>query len=110
RALAPRPDILLLDEPFSNLDTILRDQVREEVQQIIKKTGITAILVTHDTKDALCTADKIAVLSKGQLLQYDSPENIYEAPFSEYVAHLFGKFNSLNSKTVANGFQTDFGL
>lgn len=110
RALAPRPDILLLDEPFSNLDTILRDQVREEVQQIIKKTGITAILVTHDTKDALCTADKIAVLSQGKLLQYDTPENIYEAPFTDYVAHLFGKFNCLNSKAVANGFQTDFGL
>lgn len=110
RALAPRPDILLLDEPFSNLDTILRDQVREEVQQIIKKTGITAILVTHDTKDALCTADTIAVLSQGKLLQYDTPENIYEAPFSDYVAHLFGKFNCLDSKVEKNGFQTDFGF
>lgn len=110
RALAPRPDILLLDEPFSNLDTILRDQVREEVQQIIKKAGITAILVTHDTKDALCTADTIAVLSNGKLLQYDTPENIYEAPFSDYVAHLFGKFNCLDSTALPTGFQTVFGL
>src|SRR5690625_2399133 len=60
RALAPRPELLLLDEPFSNLDTILRDQVREEVRQIIKTLGITAILVTHDTRDAFATADKIA--------------------------------------------------
>lgn len=109
RALAPRPDILLLDEPFSNLDAILRDQVREEVQQIIKKTGITAILVTHDTKDALCTADVIAVLSKGKLLQYADPISIYETPVSSYVAHLFGNFNVLNAQVRHNGYATAFG-
>src|SRR5690554_6379294 len=60
RALAPRPELLLKGEPFSNFHTILRDQVREEVRHIIKSMGITAILVTHDTKDAFATADKIA--------------------------------------------------
>ena len=62
RALAPRPDIILLDEPFSNLDTLLKDQVREDIRQIIKRFGITAVFVTHDTKDALSTAERSAIL------------------------------------------------
>src|SRR5690606_18902995 len=65
RAIAPNPKLLLLDEPFSNLDALLKDQVREEIRHIIKKSGITAIFVTHDTRDALSTADRIAILHKG---------------------------------------------
>src|SRR5690554_4042470 len=97
RALAPRPALLLMDEPFSNLDTILRDQVREEVRQIIKAMGITAILVTHDTKDAFSTADKIAVMLNGKLLQIDTPDALYNDPSSAYVAELFGKSNNLEA-------------
>lgn len=110
RALAPRPKLLLMDEPFSNLDTILRDQVREEVQQIIKSLGITAILVTHDTKDAFSTADKIAVMLDGKLLQIDTPNNLYNNPNSIYVAELFGKSNSIEAIVSPEGFQTPFGL
>src|SRR5690606_38547771 len=110
RALAPRPTLLLMDEPFSNLDTILRDQVREEVQQIIKSVGITAILVTHDTKDAFSTADKIAVMLDGRLLQIDTPDTLYNDPTSAYVAELFGKSNNLEATVEPGGFKTPFGF
>src|SRR5690554_3182513 len=110
RALAPRPELLLMDEPFSNLDTILRDQVREEVQQIIKSVGITAILVTHDTKDAFSTADKIAVMHDGKLLQIDTPDALYNNPNSSYVAELFGKSNNLEAIAEPGGYQTFFGF
>src|SRR5690554_453745 len=110
RALAPRPQLLLMDEPFSNLDTILRDQVREEVQQIIKSVGITAILVTHDTKDAFSTADKIAVMHDGKLLQIDTPNDLYNEPNSAYVAELFGKSNNLVATVEPGGFNTPFGF
>lgn len=110
RALAPRPNLLLLDEPFSNLDTILRDQVREEVRQIIKSLGITAILVTHDTRDAFATADKIAVMLEGKLLQMDTPDTLYNDPNSSYVAELFGKSNNLEAYVEPGGFNTPFGF
>lgn len=110
RALAPRPELLLMDEPFSNLDTILRDQVREEVRQIIKAMGITAILVTHDTKDAFSTADKIAVMLNGKLLQLDTPDNLYNNPNSSYVAELFGKSNNVVATVAPGGFKTPFGF
>lgn len=110
RALAPRPELLLMDEPFSNLDTILRDQVREEVRQIIKAMGITAILVTHDTKDAFSTADKIAVMLNGKLLQIDTPDTLYNDPNSSYVAELFGKANNLEATVAPGGFKTPFGF
>ncbi len=110
RALAPRPELLLMDEPFSNLDTILRDQVREEVRQIIKTLGITAILVTHDTRDAFATADKIAVMWKGKLLQIDTPNALYNNPNSTYVAEIFGKSNNLEAIVENDGFNTPFGF
>lgn len=110
RAIAPRPKILLLDEPFSNLDSILRDQVREEVRQIIKSLEITAILVTHDTKDAFSTADKIAVMLDGKLLQVDTPNKLYNDPNNTYVAELFGKSNHLEAIAEKNGYNTPFGF
>ncbi|HTN68391.1 MAG TPA: ABC transporter ATP-binding protein [Dysgonamonadaceae bacterium] len=110
RSLAPRPKLLLMDEPFSNLDTILRDQVREEVRQIIKTMGITAILVTHDTKDAFSTADKIAVMLEGKLLQIDKPDTLYNDPNSSYIAELFGKSNNVKATVVPGGFKTPFGF
>lgn len=109
RAIAPRPQILLLDEPFSNLDSILREQVREEVMRIVKKIGMTALLVTHDTKDALSTADKIAVLYNGKLLQLDDPVHLYECPSSEYVANLFGNFSVVRGQLTAGIWKTAFG-
>ena len=110
RALAPRPALLLMDEPFSNLDTILRDQVRGEVRRIIKTMGITAILVTHDTKDAFSTSDKIAVMLDGRLLQIDTPDTLYNDPNSSYVAALFGQSNNVEATVARGGFKTPFGF
>jgi iron(III) transport system ATP-binding protein len=110
RAIAPNPKILLMDEPFSNLDTLLKDQVREEIRQIIKKTGITAIFVTHDTKDALSTADRIAILHKGYLQQIGIPKELYEHPVNPYVANFFGKRNELVATPTEDGYYTSFGF
>ncbi|MFO7823687.1 MAG: ABC transporter ATP-binding protein [Cyclobacterium sp.] len=110
RALAPNPTILLLDEPFSNLDAMLKDQVREEMRQIIKRTGITAIFVTHDTRDALSTADRVAILHKGHLQQLDTPRNLYESPANSYVANFFGRRNQILATATEDGFYTPFGF
>lgn len=110
RAIAPNPKILLLDEPFSNLDAVLKDQVREEIRHIIKKAEITAIFVTHDTRDALSTADRIAILHKGYLQQIDSPKNLYEQPANPYVANFFGKRNEIIATPTEEGFYTPFGF
>lgn len=109
RALAARPRLLLLDEPFSNLDTILREQIREDVKEIIAKTRTTAILVTHDIKDALAMADRIAVMDKGRLLQIDTPGAIYHRPINAYVARLFGKFNVVDVEVEGEFLRTGFG-
>ena len=93
RALAPKPKLLLLDEPFSNLDTILKDQVRQELTTILRESGTTVILVTHDVRDALSMADRIAVLKDGNLLQVGSPETLYQQPVDTYIASFFGKVN-----------------
>lgn len=100
RALAPEPKILLMDEPFSNLDEILKKQLRNEIKNIIKKLSITAIIVTHDTKDALALADQVVVLKDGQVLQTDNPETIYFKPVDTYVAQLFGEINIFKAKDL----------
>ena len=103
RALAPDPVVLLLDEPFSNLDEALKDQVREDLVRILRKSGKTAILVTHDTRDALATADQIIVLKSGEVQQFAQPQTIYNQPFNEYVARFFGKTNLLEVLNVSEG-------
>jgi iron(III) transport system ATP-binding protein len=110
RAIAPSPAILLMDEPFSNLDAVLKDQVREEIRLIIKKTGVTAIFVTHDTRDALSTADRIAILHKGFLQQIDTPRNLYDHPVNGYVANFFGKRNEILATSTDDGFYSTFGF
>ena len=109
RALAPQPQVLLLDEPFSNLDEIRREQLRDEMCQLIRHIGITAVLVTHDTKDALLTADKVALLKKGELLQYETPQNLYHRPMDSYTALFFGKANLVSGEKTPNGLQTILG-
>ncbi|GJM27754.1 MAG: iron(III) ABC transporter ATP-binding protein [Cyclobacteriaceae bacterium] len=93
RALAPKPKLLLLDEPFSNLDTLLKDQVRREVSAILRLSGTTAILVTHDIQDAMSMADRIAILRNGRLLQVGVPNQLYDHPMDSYIASFFGKVN-----------------
>ncbi|NCW22670.1 MAG: ABC transporter ATP-binding protein, partial [Actinobacteria bacterium] len=80
RALAPRPKLVLLDEPFSALDAELRGQLREEVRQVLRAEGATAVLVTHDQEEALSLADRVAVLREGKIIQVGSPSEIYNSP------------------------------
>jgi iron(III) transport system ATP-binding protein len=90
RSLAPEPAVLLLDEPFSNLDVDLRVQMREEVRQILKAAGVTAISVTHDQEEALSISDRVAVMHAGQIEQIDTPEQIFQHPRSRFVAGFLG--------------------
>lgn len=102
RTLMLKPRIILMDEPLSSLDAGLRLKVREELLEIQKKIGITTIYVTHDQEEALSLSDRIAVINKGKLLQYDSPENIYFNPSDRDAAAFTGIVNilSLNGKEV----------
>lgn len=86
RALAPKPVVILLDEPFSNLDAQLRPAMRQEIKKILKESRCTAVFVTHDTHEALEIADRIAVLNHGRLEQLDAPEKIYQKPATHFVA------------------------
>lgn len=91
RALAPKPDLILFDEPFSSLDKELRDRLATELRQTLKATNTAAIIVTHDQQEAFAVADKVAVLRDGQLEQWDSPWQLYHMPGSEFVAEFIGK-------------------
>ena len=91
RALAPRPELLLLDEPFSNLDVDLRERLSLEVRDIIKASGATAILVTHDQQEAFAMADEIGVLHLGRIQQWDAPYNLYHRPANRFVADFVGQ-------------------
>ncbi len=108
RALAPRPDILLLDEPFSNLDTALRSQVRKDVRHILLETETTAIFVTHDQQEALSLSDKIAVIFQGKLMQVATPHAIYNRPINMRVAQFIGEANFLPGE--AQGLLADSPL
>jgi spermidine/putrescine transport system ATP-binding protein len=101
RALAPKPKVLLLDEPLSALDLKLRQAVRLELQQIQKETGITFVFVTHDQEEALTMSDRIAVFSAGQLQQIGSAQEIYEAPVNTFVADFIGETNLIDVMVTA---------
>ena len=101
RAMAPEPEILLLDEPFSNLDARMRHSVRDEVRQIIKRSGITAVFVTHDQEEALIIGDRVAVLNGGRLEQVDTPERLFHQPASLFVADFMGLARFLPAKVDA---------
>ena len=100
RALAVNPDCLLLDEPLSNLDAKLRHEMRSEIRRICKTVGITTIYVTHDQKEALSVADRIAVLRDGWLEQLGTPAELYYRPRSAFVADFIGQTNLLDGKII----------
>ncbi|WP_157669575.1 ABC transporter ATP-binding protein [Chitinibacter sp. GC72] len=91
RALAPQPRLLLLDEPFSNLDVELRERLGQEVRAILKETGTTAILVTHDQREAFAVADQIGVMSEGHIRQWGTPYDLYHEPVDRFVANFIGE-------------------
>lgn len=102
RALARRPDLLLLDEPFSSLDAVLRDQMRRDLLRLLKQENITSIIVTHDPKEALSISDRIAVMNKGYICQIDTPSKLYWRPKSQFVGEFIGDLNIVLSKHVAD--------
>ena len=110
RALAPKPEILLLDEPFSSLDPDLREQVATEVRKILKHENVTAILVTHDQHEAFAMADEIGVMLNGEIEQWDSAYNIYHKPKTRFVADFIGLGTMVNAKVVSEKtLETEFG-
>jgi len=102
RALAPDPDVVLLDEPFSNLDAPQRERMRRGLRKILKGAGATAVFVTHDQSEALAIADIIAVMRDGKIIQTGRPDDVYEAPKNPWVARFLGDALLMHG-TVANG-------
>jgi iron(III) transport system ATP-binding protein len=108
RALAPRPGVMLLDEPFSGLDARLRDQVRDDTLALLKEQGVATLLVTHDAEEALMMADRVALLSAGRLVQVGPPEALYFRPASRFAAEFFGDLNRYQG--VVRGGAAEFPL
>lgn len=109
RAIAPEPELILLDEPFSNLDAMLRTVTRKEVRSIIKKARMSAVLVTHDQEEALSFADRVGVMNNGKIEQIGTPEEVYYKPKTKFVAQFLGKTN-LFEADVNNTDQVDTNL
>jgi len=110
RALAPKPEILLLDEPFSNIDAVLKDQLREELRQMIKSSGVSAIFVSHDIDDAFAIADKAIILHEGIIQQFNTPEHLYRFPKNKFVAQFMGEAYILEGTIELNIFTTSDGM
>lgn len=100
RALAPKPKLLLLDEPFSSMDVELREELAHDVREVLKQEGITAILVTHDQHEAFAMADNIGVMNHGKLVQWDTGYNLYHEPASQFVADFIGQGVFLNGTVI----------
>lgn len=109
RALVIEPKLLLLDEPLSNLDAKLRINMRMEIKRIQKKLGITTLFVTHDQEECFSISDKVAVMNQGVIEQFDTPENIYQRPNSEFVARFIGFENFLPLKRQGDVYKTQAG-
>jgi iron(III) transport system ATP-binding protein len=109
RAVAPRPSVLLMDEPFSGLDRSLRDQVREETLAVLQESRVTCVIVTHDSEEALRMADRVAVMRAGRLVQVDQPEAIYRRPADLVVARLFCELNEVAGRVRGGRVETPLG-
>ncbi len=109
RAIAPTPELLLLDEPFSNLDAVLRHSTRDEIRSLLKKAGMTALLVTHDQEEALSFADRIAVMKNGRIEQTGTPEEVYYRPRTRFVAQFLGTTNLITAEAIGATALTEFG-
>lgn len=101
RAIAIRPRLLLLDEPLSNLDAKLRDEMRQEIQRVQRATGITTVFVTHDQVEALALADRMAIMNEGRIVQIGTPREVYERPAHPFVAGFIGEANLIRGAVTA---------
>lgn len=110
RALACRPQALLLDEPFSSLDASLRSRVREEVHTLLREQGVTTVLVTHDQEEALSLADVVAVLRDGRIVQQAAPAELYERPADEGLARFLGAVNVIDAQFEHGTARTPLGV
>ena len=111
RALAIRPDVLLLDEPLSNLDAKLRQEVRVEIRELQRQLGLTTVMVTHDQEEALTMADRLVVMNEGSVRQVGSQRDLYERPADRFVAGFVGRSTFLAGTVEAPGrFRSDGGL
>ena len=110
RALAHDPIVVLLDEPFSSLDADLRVQMRAEVHEILKAAGATAVLVSHDQRDALAISDVVAVMRDGRIEQVGTPRDVYQFPHTRFVAEFVGRSNILEGVVGADGASVDTTL
>ncbi|MEO0571626.1 MAG: ABC transporter ATP-binding protein [Bacteroidota bacterium] len=102
RALAPEPKLLVLDEPFSNLDASLKRHLRSELFQIIRESKVTALFLTHDTQDAIAVSDRVVVLQNGRVIQQGTAKALYERPTNRYIAALFGPIVELNADDLSH--------
>jgi thiamine transport system ATP-binding protein len=107
RALAPEPDVLLLDEPMSALDARLREELRREVRRIQTELGITTVYVTHDQEEALAVSDRVAVMHDGRVEQVGTPREVYREPASRFVASFVGENNLFDGERVDDGVRVD---
>ena len=111
RARSPRgPEVVLLDEPFSNLDATLRADLRREVELILREAETTALLVTHDQEEALSLADRLAVMRDGRVVQVGAPEQVYARPADRWAAEFVGEVNVLSGMSRTEGVETELGL
>ena len=109
RALAPAPELVLLDEPWSNVDPFLRDSLRAEVADIVRPLGVTVLLVTHDREEAFSLADRIALMRNGTIVQEGTAEQLYFAPASRWAAEFVGAANLLAGRVVGGRVETALG-
>lgn len=109
RARAPRPRLMLLDEPFSSLDVGLKNKLRDLVLHVLKQTTAATVVVTHDPEEAMFMGDRIAVMWQGRIVQVGTPQELYNAPATPFVAGLFGEVNRITGKVRAGHVQTTLG-
>ncbi len=100
RALVAEPSVMLMDEPFANLDVRLRDRVRDDTLRLLREEGTATLLVTHDPEEAMLMADKIAVMRAGKIEQFGTPEDLFDNPKSRFVAEFFGDLNALSGQAL----------
>ena len=109
RALAPRPSLMLLDEPFSGLDSRLRDQIRDETLHVLKNSGVATLMVTHDPEEAMFMADHIVLMRKGRVVQSGAPGTLYNHPADAFTARFFGEVNVIEGRVREGQVSTPFG-